>query len=173
MREKILWPLLEWRTVYSMDYPLDPARRPAWLVARLSCEGLPEVSVTRDREEVVRLFRKLRHDARLKLCEKFFAARAHLAAFTVLYRFAGRLTALRQEAPTANDAAHAVSGAVGGKCAIIAVMPGVVEFAQGADLEGIFRFWDHAQVSPTIELIPWKHVHAVDQRGARTIKWLR
>ena len=100
------------------------------------------------------MYRKLRGDARLRLCQKFFAERAKkLATFTVLYQHGGLLVALRQEAPTAEDAAYAASAAVGHKCTILAVMGANVEFCTDGDVPQIFRFWDNPNC--IIEVNAW------------------
>ena len=142
-RQAKLQELLEWRACYAPGFPRNVAARAGWLVQLLSVEGTPGHVTPRHLDEASRMYRKLRSDARLRLCQKFFAERAKkFATFTVLYRH-GRLVALRQEAPSAEDAAYAVSAAVGHKCVIIAVMDADVEFCTDGDVPQIFRFWDN------------------------------
>ena len=153
-RQEKLRPLLEWRACYAPKFPHKVAARAVWLVQLLTVEGTQEARVPTHLVEASRIYRKLRSDERLRLCQKFFAERAaRLDTFTVLYQHGGRLVALRQEAPSAEDAAYAVSAAVGHKCAIIAVMDARVEFFTEGDVPQIFRFWNNPNL--VIEVHPW------------------
>jgi hypothetical protein len=143
-REEKLWPLLTWRVEYSGGFPLDPSARPAWLMDRLSVEGLP--NPTKPWDAAVKLYRKLRSDQRLALCTKFFASRGHMNVYTVLYRHGGMTPAIRQEAPSAGDAAYAVSASVGHKATILAVMHGSADFAEAADVPRVFCFWRNSNL---------------------------
>lgn len=156
-KQVVLKPLLEWRACYAPGFPADPAKRAAWLVQLLSVEGTPELRTPKHLVRAARSYRKLRGDARLRLCQKFFAERAKkFVTFTVLYQHGGLLAALRQEAPSAEDAAYAVSAAVGHKCLIIAVMDARVEFFVEGDVPQIFRFWDNPNV--IIEVEAWREL---------------
>ena len=154
-RQAALQELFEWRACYGRDFPGDPGKRAAWLVQLLSVEGTAAGHTPNQLTAAVRMYRKLRDDERLRICQKFFDERAaRLDVFTVLYQFGGRLVALRQEAPSAEDAAYAVSAAVGHKCAIVAVMDARVEFYTAGDVPQVFRFWDNQNL--IIEVSPWK-----------------
>ena len=154
-RQDALRPLLEWRACYAPGFPGDPTKRAAWLVQLLSVEGTSTRVTPKHLTEAVRLYRKLRDDERLRICQKFFAERAaRFDTFTVLYQFGGRLVALRQEAPTAEDAAYAVSAAVGHKCAIVAVMDARVEFYTDGDVPHVFQFWNNPNL--VIEVGTWR-----------------
>ena len=153
-RQEKLRPLLEWRACYAPKFPRKVSARAAWLVQLLSVEGTQGHPTPEHLVEAARIFRKLRADERLRLCQKFFADRAKkFDTFTVLYQHGGRLVALRQEAPSAEDAAYAVSAAVGHKCAIVAVMDARVEFFTEGDVPQIFRFWNNPNL--IIEVHPW------------------
>jgi hypothetical protein len=165
-RQSALHELLEWRACYGSKFPRALSKRAPWLVQRLSVEESPDRITPARLATAMRMYRKLRSDERLRLCQKFFAERAaRLATFTVLYRHGGRLVALRQEAPTAEDAAYAVSAAVGHKCAIVAVMDARVEFFTDGDVPQVFRFWDNPNL--IIEIGVWR-----DLKRTRKIKTL-
>ncbi len=61
--------------------------------------------------------------------------------YTVIYRHGSGVVAMTQEAPSALDAAHAVSIATGGKCAIIAVLPGIIEPCVVEGLPDVCVLW--------------------------------
>ena len=154
-RQAKLRPLLEWRACYAPNFPRDIAARAGWLVELLSVEGTQEHVTPKHLVEALRIYRKLRADERLRLCQKFFADRAKkFDTFTVLYQHGGRLVALRQEAPSAEDAAYAVSAAVGHKCTIVAVMGAHVVFFTEGDVPQIFRFWDNPNL--VVEVSTWR-----------------
>jgi len=167
-RQAELRPLFEWRACYAPNFPRDVADRAGWLVQLLSVEGSQPGHTPKHLVEATRIFRKLRDDERLRLCQKFFAERAaRLSTFTVLYRHGGLLCALRQEAPSADDAAYAVSASVGHKCFVIAVMDGRAEIFAEGDLPQVFCFWNNAQCC--VEVFAWRDVH---EQRTRKIKAL-
>jgi len=143
-RQEKLRPLLEWRACYASKFPRKVSARAAWLVQLLSVEGTPGHVTPEHLVDASRIYRKLRTDERLRLCQKFFAERAaRLGTFTVLYRHGGQLCALRQEAPSADDAAYAVSAGVGHKCFIVAVLDARAKIFAEGDLPQIFCFWNN------------------------------